>query len=111
MLERVENEIAILERHCRVLEAVAEREPVGPVTLTNRLSYPRHEIRRSLRVLESQALADSTASGYATTDRVPEFRDRLDWRLDEFARRLDCHHVDAGLLSATAADSDSVVAD
>ncbi len=111
MLERVENEIAILERHCRVLEAVAEREPVGPVTLTNRLSYPQHEIRRSLSVLESEALADSTASGYTTTDRVPEFAERLDRRLDEFARRLDCIHVGTGLLSAATADSDSVVAD
>jgi predicted transcriptional regulator len=105
MLERVETEITILERHCRVLEAVAEREPVGPITLTNRLSYPRHEIRGSLRLLESEALADSTASGYTTTDRVPEFGEQLDWRLDEFARRLNCSHVDTGLLSAVNADS------
>ena len=109
MFERVENEVAILERHFRVLEAVAEHEPVGPITVSNRVAYPQHKVRYSLRVLESEGLAESTASGFTTTDRVPGFRDRFDWQLDDIARVLECNHVDSQVLSV--ATSDSVTAD
>lgn len=63
LFERVTNEIAILERHLHVVEAVATHEPVGRVTLTNRLPYPRHKIRYSLRLLDRDHLIESTELG------------------------------------------------
>ena len=67
MFARVENEIAILKRHLSVLEAIDEQEPIGLVTLTNRLQYPRHKIRYSLRVLEAEELVEATETGVTTT--------------------------------------------
>lgn len=89
MFGRLDNEIAILERHLRVLDAVAAHEPVGLITLTNRLPDPRHKVRYSLRVLEAEDLVASTAAGATTTDRVPDFRATAAGRLEALQRTLD----------------------
>ena len=89
MFARIENEIAILKRHLRVLEAVDEHGPVGLVTLSNRLPYPRHKIRYSLRVLESEDLVKSTECGVTTTDQVTDFWPTVDRTVEAVQHTLD----------------------
>lgn len=105
MFERVENELAILERHLQVLDAVADHEPVGLVTLTNRLSYPQHKVRYSLRVLEADDLVESTAAGAVTTDKITDFRATATERLTQVAHTVEQLQTDLQLPIATVTDS------
>ena len=89
MLERVQNELGILERHLQVLEGVAEYEPVGLITLTNRLPYPRHKIQYSLRILEAEGLVQSTPEGVRTTDQTSRFHETTDAHLTTLAYTLE----------------------
>ncbi|WP_135855005.1 hypothetical protein [Halorussus salinus] len=89
MFERVENEVAIIERNLGVLEAVIEYKPVGLTTLDNRLSYPKHKIRYSLRILESKNLVESTSSGVTTTDYVPEFQAEMNCGIEDISQTLE----------------------
>lgn len=109
MFTRVENECAIVERHLRVLDAVTTHEPVGLVTLSNRLAYPKHKIRYSLRILEANALVESTPDGVTTTDPATEHRVELDRQLEHVARSLETLSTDNP--SMPAAPSQPVASD
>lgn len=109
MFERLENELEITERHLRVLDAVAEYEQVGLITLTNRLSYPKHKIRYSLRVLEAKDLIQSTACGVSTTNQATKFRKNADQRVDSIAQAVESLRLEDQFASKT--ESESVVVD
>lgn len=102
MFERVENEIAIAERHLQVLAVVGEQEPVGLVTLTNRLSYPRHKIRYALLVLEADDLVESTEPGVTTTAHTSDFWSTVDRRVRAVQQTLaELRSDDSPFSSAT----------
>lgn len=73
MLDRLEKEIEMVDRHLEVLEAVMDDGPIGIVNLSERTDLPRHKIRYSLRVLEENGLIEPTNSGARTTDETEEF--------------------------------------
>jgi predicted transcriptional regulator len=94
MFTRVETECAILERQYYVLDAVASHEPVGLITLSNRLAYPQHKIRYSLRVLEAEQLVESTPDGVTTTEQASEWRAAIDQQLERKTHRLETLRMD-----------------
>ncbi|WP_435176526.1 hypothetical protein [Halorussus sp. AFM4] len=89
MIDRLEEEVDMLERHLEVLQMVIENEPIGIVKMSNETGYPHHKVRYSLRVLEEESLIDPTSQGAITTEQTEEFVDELDDKIDEIGRTLD----------------------
>jgi predicted transcriptional regulator len=89
MIDRLEKEVDMLERHLQVLRMVIENEPIGIVKMSNETGYPHHKVRYSLRVLEEENLIEPSSQGAITTERTEEFVNELDEKLDEISDKLD----------------------
>ncbi len=89
MIDGVEKEIDMLERHLTVLKMVVENEPIGIVKMSNETGYPHHKIRYSLRVLEEEELIEPSSQGAVVTDDTEEFMDSLNSRIDDLTERLE----------------------
>lgn len=89
MIDRLEKEVDMLERHLQVLRMVIDSEPIGIVKMSNETGYPHHKVRYSLRVLEEENLIEPSSQGAITTDDTAEFVDELDEKLDEITDKLE----------------------
>ena len=89
MIDRLEKEVDMLERHLQVLKMVLESEPIGIVKMSNETGYPHHKVRYSLRVLEEENLIEPSSQGAITTERTEEFVAELDDKIDEISAKLD----------------------
>jgi predicted transcriptional regulator len=89
MIDRLEKEVDMLERHLQVLRMVIDSEPIGIVKMSNETGYPHHKVRYSLRVLEEENLIEPSSQGAITTERTAEFVDELDGKLDELVGKLE----------------------
>ncbi|WP_435349477.1 hypothetical protein [Haloarchaeobius sp. HRN-SO-5] len=94
MIDRLEKEVDMLERHLQVLKMVIENEPIGIVKMSNETGYPHHKVRYSLRVLEEENLIEPSSQGAITTDRTMEFVDELDEKIDEIVQKMDGMKID-----------------
>ncbi|QLG27530.1 hypothetical protein HUG10_08175 [Halorarum halophilum] len=88
MIDRLEKEVDMLERHLQVLRMVIENEPIGIVKMSNETGYPHHKVRYSLRVLEEENLIEPSSQGAITTERTAEFVDELDDKLDDITDKI-----------------------
>jgi predicted transcriptional regulator len=88
MIDRLEKEVDMLERHLEVLRMVIESEPIGIVKMSNETGYPHHKVRYSLRVLEEESLIEPSSQGAITTDHTEEFVDDLDGKVDSIVEKL-----------------------
>jgi len=88
MIDRLEKEVDMLERHLQVLRMVIENEPIGIVKMSNETGYPHHKVRYSLRVLEEENLIEPSSQGAITTDDTAEFVEDLDEKLDSTMEKL-----------------------
>jgi predicted transcriptional regulator len=89
MIDRLEKEVDMLERHLQVLRMVIENEPIGIVKMSNETGYPHHKVRYSLRVLEEENLIEPSSQGAITTEQTSEFVDDLDGKVDEIIDKLE----------------------
>jgi predicted transcriptional regulator len=89
MIDRLEKESEMLERHLQVLRMVIGNEPIGIVKMSNETGYPHHKVRYSLRVLEEENLIEPSSQGAITTERTSEFVEELDDKLDEIVTKID----------------------
>ena len=103
VIERIENEVEMLDRHLRVLRLVIRNEPIGIVQMAEKLSIPDHKVRYSLRVLEEEGLIEPTDQGATTTEDLSGYIDRSNDRIDELQGRIAKTAVGDGD-SDTAAD-------
>jgi predicted transcriptional regulator len=94
MIDRLEKEVDMLERHLQVLKMVIENEPIGIVKMSNETGYPHHKVRYSLRVLEEENLIEPSSQGAITTDHTSEFVDELDEKIDEIVDKMDNMKID-----------------
>jgi len=94
MIDRLEKEVDMLERHLQVLKMVIANEPIGIVKMSNETGYPHHKVRYSLRVLEEENLIEPSSQGAITTDRTHEFVDELDGKLGEIVTKLQEMKID-----------------
>ncbi len=94
MIDRLEKEVDMLERHLQVLKMVIENEPIGIVKMSNETGYPHHKVRYSLRVLEEENLIEPSSQGAITTERTEEFVSELDGKLDETIGTLEGMKID-----------------
>jgi len=88
MIDRLEKEVDMLERHLQVLRMVIENEPIGIVKMSNETGYPHHKVRYSLRVLEEENLIEPSSQGAITTESTQEFVDDLDEKVDVIVDQL-----------------------
>ncbi|QGN06397.1 hypothetical protein Hrd1104_03195 [Halorhabdus sp. CBA1104] len=89
MIDRLEKEVDMLERHLQVLRMVIENEPIGIVKMSNETGYPHHKVRYSLRVLEEENLIEPSSQGAITTEQTQEFVDDLDEKVDQTIEKLE----------------------
>ena len=89
MIDRLEKEVDMLERHLQVLRMVIGNEPIGIVKMSNETGYPHHKVRYSLRVLEEENLIEPSSQGAITTDHTHEFVDDLDNKVDQTIEKLE----------------------
>jgi len=89
MIDRLEKEVDMLERHLQVLRMVIENEPIGIVKMSNETGYPHHKVRYSLRVLEEENLIEPSSQGAITTEQTQDFISELDEKLDDVVDKLE----------------------
>ena len=89
MIDRLEREVELLDRHVAVLRQVTDSQPIGITTLSTQLECPEHKVRYSLRKLEHSELVEPTKSGAVTTDRADAVLSDLTRDLVDVAGRLD----------------------
>jgi predicted transcriptional regulator len=95
MIDRLEKEVDMLERHLQVLRMVIQNEPIGIVKMSNETGYPHHKVRYSLRVLEEENLIEPSSQGAITTERTHEFVEELDGKVDEIIDKMESMKIDA----------------
>jgi predicted transcriptional regulator len=100
MIDRLEKEVDMLERHLQVLRMVIENEPIGIVKMSNETGYPHHKVRYSLRVLEEENLIEPSSQGAITTERTEEFVEELDEKVDEIVGKMESMKIDASAAEA-----------
>lgn len=83
MIEKIENEVEMLDRHTSILRLVVEEEPIGIVALSNETGYPHHKVRYSLRVLEEEGIIEPTPQGAVPMERANEFLSEYNDQLEE----------------------------
>jgi predicted transcriptional regulator len=88
VIERIDTEVEMLERHLRVLRLVIRNEPIGIVQLADELSIPDHKVRYSLRVLEEEGLIEPTDRGATTTADLQTYVDGANGRIDGLRERV-----------------------
>lgn len=88
MLEKVEKEIDLVQRHLEVVQEIESNQPVGIVTLSNETGYAHHKVRYSLRMLEQAGLVEPTSEGAVATDQTRPFLATLDDTLDEMISQI-----------------------
>jgi len=88
MLDRLENEIEMLERHLEVLNAVVVGEPVGISKLSEATGHSKYKVRYSLRILEQEGLIKPSPYGAITNARISEFVQNYEQLLDQFLKKL-----------------------
>jgi predicted transcriptional regulator len=94
MIDRLEKEVDMLERHLQVLRMVIENEPIGIVKMSNETGYPHHKVRYSLRVLEEENLIEPSSQGAITTESTQGFVDDLDNKVDVIVDQLQDMKID-----------------
>lgn len=88
MLDRLENEIEMLERHLEVLNAVVIGEPIGISKLSEVTGHSKYKVRYSLRILEQEGLIKPSPYGAITSSRISAFVQNYEQLLDQFLHKL-----------------------
>ena len=88
MLDKINGEVDLLERHLQVMTAVSAPGPIGIMKLTEELHQSQHRIRYSLRVLEQMGYIQATPSGAVATEKAISMLKELDAHLDELIAKL-----------------------
>ena len=83
MLDRLESEIEMLERHLEVLNAVVVGEPIGISKLSEMTGHSKYKVRYSLRILEQEGLIEPSPQGAVTTESVSKASPMLKTKLKE----------------------------
>ncbi|WP_456482198.1 hypothetical protein [Methanopyrus sp.] len=89
MLRSLREALKTLRRHVRVLEVVAEHQPIGIGRISNITGMEWHKIRYSLRVLEEEGIVRPSKNGAVLTEDAPARLRRIARDLSELCRELE----------------------
>jgi len=83
MIEKLVDELELLERHILMLKITKENQPVGIIRLSEILDIPKHKVRYSLRLLEKEGLISPSTEGARVTEKYEDYMKDVDSKLDE----------------------------
>lgn len=63
LIERLDGEVEMLERHVKLIATLKEHQPIGIIRLSELLEMPQHKVRYSLRILEQDGIISPSAEG------------------------------------------------
>lgn len=82
LINKIEVELEMLERHLLILKYVIKEEPIGIMKLAEITGLPKHKVRYSLRVLEHEGLIGPSMHGAVTTEKTKKFVADVGSRID-----------------------------
>jgi len=85
LIDRIANELDLLQRNVEILEQLAGNPPMGIIRLSEALHLPIHKVRYSLHLLEREGVIQPSADGAVVTDRARQFWTTLDQSLDRMS--------------------------
>ena len=88
MLDRVREEISLLDRHLDVLRTVIIHQPIGIMRLAEQMDLPYHRIRYSLRVLEQMGYIRASPEGAMVQEKAQELLSTLDHQLNVMTQEI-----------------------
>ena len=88
VLEKLRDEIELIQRHLLVAHAVMEFEPIGIIKLSEVLNLPQHRVRYSLRILEQMGYIRASSMGAYATPKMREMLKGVPEELEVFIRSL-----------------------
>ena len=83
MIEKLVDELELLERHILMLKITKENQPVGIIRLSEILDIPKHKVRYSLRLLEKEGLISPSTEGARVTEKYDEYMKDVESKLDD----------------------------
>ncbi len=89
LINKLELEMEMLERHLLILKYVIAQEPIGIMKLSEETGLPKHKVRYSLRVLEHEGLIGPSMHGAVTTEKTRKFVETLDQRISSLGQKFD----------------------
>ncbi|MCD1294443.1 hypothetical protein CUJ83_05445 [Methanocella sp. CWC-04] len=89
LINKLETELDMLERHFLILKYVIEQEPIGIMKLSEVTGLPKHKVRYSLRVLEHEGLIGPSMHGAVTTEKTKIFVDTLEEKIDNLDKKFE----------------------
>lgn len=89
MIDKLIDEIELLERHILMLKATKENQPVGIIRLSEILNVPKHKVRYSLRLLEQEGLIEATTEGAKVTEKYEEYMKEVSEALDDIVKMVE----------------------
>jgi predicted transcriptional regulator len=94
LINKLETELEMFERHLLILKFVIEQEPIGIMKLAEVTGLPKHKVRYSLRVLEHENLIGPSSHGAVTTEKTRKFVETLDSRMNKLDSKFqDIHKI------------------
>ena len=88
LIEKLRQEIVVLERHLKILKIIVDDGPIGIIKLSEITKYPAHKVRYSLRVLENHNLIVPSSNGAKTTNETTRFINEFKNILGDMKTRL-----------------------
>ena len=89
LINKIEVELEMLERHLLILKYVIREEPIGIMKLAEATGLPKHKVRYSLRVLEHENLIGPSIHGAVTTEKTLQFMQALGGRIDALDEKVE----------------------
>lgn len=89
MIDDLEKNVEMLERHLQVLQTIVDNEPIGIEKISLATDHPRHKVRYSLHVLEEETLVEQSDCGTLATEQVGEFIQGYEGRIDDLIDHLE----------------------
>ena len=89
MIEKLVDELELLERHILMLKITRENQPVGIIRLSEILDIPKHKVRYSLRLLEKEGLISPSTEGARVTDKYDAYMKDVESKLDDIVEMVE----------------------
>ena len=89
MIEKLVDELELLERHILMLKITKENQPVGIIRLSEILDIPKHKVRYSLRLLEKEGLISPSTEGARVTDKYDAYMKDVESKLDDIVEMVE----------------------
>lgn len=89
LINKLELELEMLERHLLILKYVIEQEPIGIMKLSEVTGLPKHKVRYSLRVLEHEGLIGPSMHGAVSTEKTRKFVESLGDRIASIDKKFE----------------------